>query len=45
MVEHLITDLMDLAKIDNEQFVINKSYFNLIRTLNASFEILKDNAN
>lgn len=45
MVDHLINDLMDLAKMDNEQFKIFKNYFNLVGTLHGSLEILKDNSN
>lgn len=45
MVDHLINDLMDLAKMDNEQFKINQSYFNMVGTLHGSLMILKDNAN
>ena len=29
MLENLINDLMDLAKVDNNQFELNQDYFNL----------------
>lgn len=29
MVENLINDLLDLAKLENSSFVLDKSYFNL----------------
>lgn len=44
MVENLINDLMDLAKMDNNQFQINSQYFNLTHCINEAFHILKDNA-
>lgn len=44
MVENLINDLMDLAKLDNSQFKIHNTYFNLFDSIYSSFEILKENA-
>jgi signal transduction histidine kinase len=30
MLETLVSDLLDLAKIDNNEFKLNKEYYNLI---------------
>lgn len=34
MVENLINDLLDLAKLENSSFVLDKSYFNLAEIIN-----------
>lgn len=44
MVENLISDLLDLAKLDNSQFKINFSYFNFLDTVYGALEVMKDNA-
>lgn len=44
MVENLINDLMDLAKMDNHQFSLNLDYFDLTKTISQAFSILKDSA-
>lgn len=33
MMENLINDLLDLAKMENHKFKINKEYFNLTTTI------------
>ena len=40
MLELLINDLMDLAKIENNKFTLNNSYFNLIDTIETTLNIL-----
>lgn len=40
MTETLINDLLDLAKLENEKFQLNTSYFSLIDTIHSSFQIL-----
>lgn len=37
MMENLISDMLDLAKIDNDQFKINNEYFDLASTINEAF--------
>lgn len=37
MMENLINDLLDLAKIQKNQFHINKEYFNLAQIMESSF--------
>ena len=45
MLENLINDLIDLAKIENNKFSLNSSYFNLTTTINEALEILLFQAN
>ena len=40
MIENLINDLIDLAKIENNKFSLNQEYFNLSETINQTLEIL-----
>lgn len=40
MTERLINDLMDLAKVENNRFTINKDYFNLSQTIANSLQIM-----
>ena len=41
IIENLINDLLDLAKIQNNKFNLNQCFFNLTDTINQTFEILK----
>ena len=36
MLETLVSDLLDLAKIDNNQFKLNLEYYNLVETIKKS---------
>ena len=44
MTENLINDLLDLAKLETNQFTISKEYFNLTSTLYQSIQILHQTA-
>jgi len=33
MLETLISDLLDLAKIDNNKFTLNLEYYNLVKSI------------
>ena len=44
MMENLINDLLDLAKLNRNQFVFSKEYFNLSTTIYESFQILHQSA-
>ena len=44
MMETLINDLLDLTKLENDQFAFNKEYFNLSTTIYESFQILSSTA-
>ena len=37
MIENLINDLLDLAKIENNKFTLNNKYFDLIETIKETF--------
>jgi signal transduction histidine kinase len=41
MLLNLINDLLDLAKQENLTFELNKSYFNLIGTIQDTFKVLE----
>jgi signal transduction histidine kinase len=41
MLINLVNDLLDLAKKENLTFQLHKGYFNLIRSIQQSFETLK----
>jgi len=45
MVENLINDLLDHAKMENEQFNFNYEYFDLPETIKEAFSILVHLAN
>ena len=45
MLEILITDLLDLAKIENNKFTLNNNYFNLIDTIDTTLKIMLFQAN
>ena len=45
MVENLINDLTDLAKIENNIFALNLEYYNLPNTIHETLEILLFQAN
>ena len=40
MMENLINDLLDLAKLENSSFALSKSYFNLSYIIYQAFQIL-----
>ena len=40
MMENLISDLLDLAKMKNNKFELHASYFNLVATIQNCFQIL-----
>ena len=44
MLENLINDLLDLAKLENNQFTLSKEYFNLSLSIFESFQILHESA-
>lgn len=44
MVENLISDLLDLAKLNSSHFLINFEYFNLMETIYGAFEVMKYNS-
>lgn len=44
MNENLINDLLDLAKLDYDKFVIHKDYFNLVKIVQNSFTIIHRSA-
>lgn len=44
MAENLISDLLDLAKLERSQFRVNFEYFNLLDTIYGAFEVMKYNA-
>ena len=45
MMENLVNDLLDLAKLENNQFSLHGDYFNLIDTVNEAFQMLLFSAN
>ena len=45
MLENLINDLLDLAKLENNQFTFNSEYFDLTSVIFDSFETLIHQAN
>ena len=45
MMENLINDLLDLAKMDNNEFEINKDYFNFSLLVYESLYMVVDQAN
>lgn len=44
MTENLINDMMDLAKLENNKFKIDRAYFSLIRVIENSFAIVHKTA-
>ena len=45
MMECLINDMLDQAKIDNDAFKLNEEYFDLPKVVYKSLNIVKDQAN
>jgi len=45
MTENLINDLLDLAKLENSSFRLDKEYFDLASTIYETFDMLIGNAN
>ena len=45
MLEILITDLLDLAKIENNKFTLNNKYFDLKDTIDTTLKIMIYEAN
>ena len=45
MLENLINDLIDQAKIENNKFSLNQEYFDLTQTIHQTLEILLFQAN
>ena len=45
MMENLINDLLDLAKLENNSFSLTQEYFNLGSTIYEAFQILISTAN
>ena len=41
MILNLVNDLLDHAKIVNGKFTINNQYFNLNKTIDGAFDIVK----
>ena len=39
MLENLINDLLDLAKMENNKFSLNYNYFDLIETIEQTLKI------
>lgn len=44
-MENLVNDLLDLAKVENGSFSMQKDFFNLGQTIVESFKILSHTAN
>ena len=44
MMENLISDLLDLAKFERNQFEFSKEFFNLTQTIYEAFEIIQESA-
>ena len=44
MVENLINDLLDLAKLENSSFVLDNSYFNLTEIIFQAMQMLSFSA-
>ena len=44
-MEILINDLLDHAKMENEQFTFSSEYFDLMETVNEAFQIIEHTAN
>ena len=40
MLENLINDLIDLAKIENNKFSLNKEYCDLTQTIEQTLELM-----
>jgi signal transduction histidine kinase len=40
LMENLISDLLDLAKLENNQFSLSNDYFNLSNTIYEAFQML-----
>ena len=40
MLQNLINDLLDIAKIENNKLSFNNSYFNLTKTIEKTFEMM-----
>ena len=40
MIENLINDLLDIAKIENNKFTLNEDYFDLSQSVKEAFEIM-----
>ena len=40
MLENLVNDLIDLAKIENNKFSLNQDFFDLPNTVHQTLEIL-----
>ena len=45
MSENLINDLLDLAKMDHQEFQFTKEYFNLPAIIYQSFDMILSTAN
>jgi len=45
MMENLINDLLDLAKLENNSFSLSLDYFNLSSTIYSALQMLLFNAN
>ena len=45
MMENLINDLLDLAKMENNSFSLSQDFFNLGDTISEAFEMLLYSAN
>ena len=45
MLENLINDLLDLAKIENNKFTLNLNYFDLTETIEQTLKIMEFQAN
>ena len=44
MMENLINDLLDLAKIENRAFSLSKNYFNLGDTVYEALQMINNSA-
>ena len=40
MMANLINDLLDLAKLENQAFLLNNEYINLVDTVSEAFQIV-----
>ena len=45
MLETLVNDLMDLAKLESQSFKLHKTYFNPLQSIHNVFQVMLSSAN
>ena len=45
LVENLINDLLDLAKLESNHFVLNEDYFDFSSVIQKAFQVILHQAN